>query len=1047
MTAKTIRILINEDSAADAELELREFKRAGLRIAHRIVDTAESFRSALREFAPDVILSDFTMPGFDGMQALAIARQFCPDTPFVYVSGTIGEEHAIRALKNGATDYVLKTNLLRLPAAVERALAEAEARRQRCTIETELRESESVKRAILEASLDCVITIDHEGKIVEFNPAAEATFGYTRGQALGKPLVELIIPPRFRDAHRRGIAKYLATGEGPILGKRLELEASRADGTAFPVELAVTALLGTSAPMFTAFLRDITARRDADRRIHRLNRVYAVLSGINSLIVRVHERRELFNEACRIVVEHGKFAMAWIGVLDPATQDVRPVAWAGESAEELSRSNSSASEYSPRGTGPVGRAFREQHPVFDNDITARDAARPRLQKMVSLGFRSQITLPLFENRAVVAALTMYAREPDFFDEEELRLLTGLAGDISFAIENIRRQEKLDKLARIRAVSGEINAAIVRIHDREALLRETCRIAVEHGKFELVWIALLDQEKQRIEPVAWAGFSPEVAHALTWANLGRPGVLLAEVIRTRKVAVRNDIDAEIPAGSLRQEAIKKGYRSAVCVPFMVDDSVVAAVVLFAAGREFFDEEELALLSELAGDVSFALQAIDKQERLDYLAYYDVLTGLANRSLFLERVAQHMRSAASGGHKLAMGLIDLERFKNINDSLGRPTGDALLKQVAQWLTRNLGDANLVARLGADHFAVVLPEVKPEGDVARLVEKLMEAFLEHPFRLNDAVFRIAAKVGVVVFPDDGADADTLFRNAEAALKKAKASGDRYLFYTQKMTEMVAGKLTLETQLRQALDGGEFVLHYQPKVSLTSGKLTGAEALIRWNDPRTGLVPPARFIPVLEETGLIHEAGRWALRQALSDYLRRRAAGLAAVRIAVNVSPLQLRNRGFIAEIQQAIGIDAHAAAGLELEITESLIMEDVKHSIASLQAIRAMGVTIAIDDFGTGFSSLSYLARLPVDTLKIDRSFVTDMTAGPEGLTLVSTIIALAHSLKLKVVAEGVETEKQSNLLRLLKCDEMQGYLFSKPLPGEIFETRYLAAPVAD
>jgi EAL domain-containing protein (putative c-di-GMP-specific phosphodiesterase class I) len=320
-------------------------------------------------------------------------------------------------------------------------------------------------------------------------------------------------------------------------------------------------------------------------------------------------------------------------------------------------------------------------------------------------------------------------------------------------------------------------------------------------------------------------------------------------------------------------------------------------------------------------------------------------------------------------------------------------------------------------------------------------MEAFLGHPFRLNDAVFRIATKVGVALFPDDGADADTLLKNAEAALKKAKASGERYLFYTQKMNDSVATKLTLENQLRQALDNEEFVLHYQPKVNLASGKLTSAEALIRWNDPRMGLVPPGRFIPILEETGLIYDLGRWALRKAIEDYLRWRTAGLAAVRIAVNVSPLQLRHRGFTADINQAIGIDAHAAAGLELEITESMIMADVENSIASLQEIRAMGVSIAMDDFGTGFSSLSYLSKLPVDTLKIDRSFVRDMTVGPQGLALVSTIINLAHSLKLNVVAEGIETKEQSRLLRLLNCDEMQGYLFSKPLPSEIFETRFL------
>jgi EAL domain-containing protein (putative c-di-GMP-specific phosphodiesterase class I) len=287
-------------------------------------------------------------------------------------------------------------------------------------------------------------------------------------------------------------------------------------------------------------------------------------------------------------------------------------------------------------------------------------------------------------------------------------------------------------------------------------------------------------------------------------------------------------------------------------------------------------------------------------------------------------------------------------------------------------------------------------------------------------------------------------LFRNAEAALKQAKASGERYLFHTHKMTETVAGKLTLENQLRQALDQGEFVLHYQPKVNLSSGKVTSAEALIRWNDPRTGLVPPGRFIPILEETGLIYEVGRWALGKAIEDYLRWRRAGLAAVRIAVNVSPLQLRNRGVVAEIEQAIGIDTHAPDGLELEITESLIMEDVKRNIASLEAIQGMGISIAIDDFGTGFSSLSYLAKLPVDTLKIDRSFVIDMTAAPQGLALVSTIINLAHSLKLKVVAEGVETEEQARLLRLLSCDEMQGFLFSKPVPVEIFKTRFLAPP---
>jgi diguanylate cyclase (GGDEF)-like protein len=402
---------------------------------------------------------------------------------------------------------------------------------------------------------------------------------------------------------------------------------------------------------------------------------------------------------------------------------------------------------------------------------------------------------------------------------------------------------------------------------------------------------------------------------------------------------------------------------------------------------------------------------------------------------------MRRAASNGRKMALLLFDLERFKKINDTLGRSVGDALLKLVAKWLTENLGDVDDLARVDADHFAVILPDVTHEADVVRLLEGTIASFRNHRFGLNDVTYRIAARVGVAMFPDDGADADTLFKNAEAAVKKAKAGGDRYLFYAQRMTDTMAGSLGLENRLRQALERDEFVLHYQPKVNIASGELTGAEALIRWNDPQTGLMPPSHFIPILEETGLIQEVGCWALGKAMEDYQRWRCARLPAVRIAVNVSPLQLRSRTFVAEIERAISTAPDGASGLELELTESLIMENVAHNIVSLSAIRALGVTIAIDDFGTGFSSLSYLSKLPLDTLKIDRSFVTDMVASGDGQALVAVIINLAHALKLNVVAEGVEAEQQLRELRLLGCDEMQGFLFGEPVPATMFEEKYL------
>ena len=615
-------------------------------------------------------------------------------------------------------------------------------------------------------------------------------------------------------------------------------------------------------------------------------------------------------------------------------------------------------------------------------------------------------------------------------------------------EQTRSEASIKYLNRVLSVLSGINTLIVRVNHREELFREACNIAVKAGGFRVAMIVTIDPDTMQPVSVISEGKNDELLTTIKdvmSSSEGMQTTLVAQAMREKKALIVNDTQSD-PGLLFGKKYTEAGVKSLAIIPLIISGETVGALALYASEIEFFQEDEMKLLAELAGDIAYAIDHIDKQEQLNYLAYYDVLTGLANHSLFLDRAAQYIHSAISGGHKLAIGMIDLERFKNINDSLGRPAGDSLLKQVAVWLTQFTQDANLLARIDADHFAFVVPEIKTDGTQAILIENLMAAFQEHAFDLNDATFRIGIKVGIAVFPDDGDNADTLYINAEAALKKTRLSGERYLFYTQKMTEAVAEKLGLENQLRRAIDNEEFVLHYQPKVNLVSGKVTGAEALIRWNDPRTGLVPPGMFIPVLEETGLIYEVGRWALRQSVSDWLRWRNAGLPAVRIAVNVSPLQLRNTNFINEIRQVVSLDAHAAYGLELEITESLIMEDVQFSIDTLKSIRAMGITFAIDDFGTGFSSLSYLAKLPVDTLKIDRAFVIEMDT-PEGQALVSTIINLAHALNLRVVAEGVETEQQMRQLLSLNCDEMQGFLFSKPVPADIFEARFLAPLAPD
>jgi len=626
--------------------------------------------------------------------------------------------------------------------------------------------------------------------------------------------------------------------------------------------------------------------------------------------------------------------------------------------------------------------------------------------------------------------------------EERWTIVSLVRDVT---DRKRAEHHIAQLNRVQAMLSGINTLIVRARDRPELFKEACSIAVDAGGFAMAWIGIVDRGLLEIVPVASVG-ATEALLACLEEGLSLRGAAVSQsptvkVVREKKSIVVNDAQSNATQ-TIGQIYADAGIRSFAKFPLIVADEAVGVLALYAKDQAFFHADEMKLLTELADDIAFAIDHIEKQERLEYLSLYDPLTGLANRTLFLDRVAQNLRAAAGSGQTLALVLIDLERFKNINDSLGRPAGDELLRQVAEWLTKSAGDSSRLSRVGADQFAVVLPTVSPGTDLAQLIETTLNAFLKHQFQWDGASYRLAAKTGVALFPDDGVNAEALFGNAEAALKKAKTGADPYLFYSHTMTDTTALRLSLENQLRKAVEQEQFVLHYQPKIDLKTGKITGAEALIRWNDPNTGLVPPGRFIPILEETGLINEVGRWALHKAVEDYLCWQRAGLAAVRIAVNVSALQLGNRGFVSEIEKIIGIDPLAPSGLELEITESLIMADVKHSVASLQKVRSMGVNIAIDDFGTGFSSLSYLAKLPINTLKIDRSFVADLTTMPESNVLVAMIINLAHSMRLDVVAEGVETEGQSSVLQALGCDHVQGYLYSKPIPGAAFSAQFLS-----
>ncbi len=613
-------------------------------------------------------------------------------------------------------------------------------------------------------------------------------------------------------------------------------------------------------------------------------------------------------------------------------------------------------------------------------------------------------------------------------EGSLQYLSTIARDITRRKADEARIVRLNRLYRV--LSG-INSTIVRVHAVKELFEDACQVAVEHGGFTFAWIGMLDAATQQVEPVAQAGRDDGyLAQINLTAVEGAPGncPLTAQALTEAKPVICNDIATDPRMETWRSAALARGYRSAVLLPLTVESRAIGVVVLYASEADAFDDEEMRLLIEVAGDISFALDHLKKEEQINYLAYFDAVTGLPNRALFLDRLDQHINAARRQRQVFAVIMLDLERFRAVNDSLGRQAGDELLRLFARRLQESLDDTAIVARFGGDSFAVATGSSANDTAVGEILDRLLARAQARPFAVGGTQLRVLVKAGAAVFPGDGEDPETLLRNAEAALKKAKLSGDRHLFYAAEFNARMAERLTLENKLRQALDEEQLVLHYQPKIDLDSGQISGLEALLRWNDPDTGLVPPLKFIPMLEETGMILEAGRWALAKAVEDYRAWQAQGLAPPRIAVNVSPLQLHQKDFVASLEHVVGGDRQTAAGLEIEITESLIMQNIQANIPKLLTVRDMGIQVAIDDFGTGYSSLSYIAKLPVNALKIDRAFIINMTQNPNDLSIVSTIIALAHSLRLKVVAEGVETNEQANLLRLLKCDEFQGYLFS-------------------
>lgn len=802
-----IKILMVEDTPTDVELALRELKRGGILHQARRVETEKELRHELIDFKPDVVLSDFSMPHFDGLSALKVVRQEQPDTPFIFVSGRIGEELAIESLKLGASDYIIKTNLSRLPSAVARAMEHVEQRDARRRVDTELLESNLMFRTFMENLPGAAFIKDEDGRYLYCNHGLDKAFNVEKGYSIGKLDTELV---PFAVAHK------LREMETRVLNANTALQ----EIEAMSMPSGVTYWLSTKFPL--------VGENNPSRHI-------------GGIAIEVTERMK---------VEH----------------------------DLLLRT----------------RAIE----ACVNPIVIVDTAAPGM--------------PLVYVNGAFETITGYTSEE------------AIGRNCSFLQGTDTDQSELGKL--------------------RAAIREQ---------------------------------------------------------RPASVLLRN-------------------YRK--------DGSMFLNELYIAPVSETIDGIGAGHFVGVLYDVT---QIKRYQEDLEHQANYDTLTGLANRNLLNERTQQALIHARRHEQFLSLVFIDLDNFKLVNDSMGHGAGDELIANVGARLQTCIRDGDTVARIGGDEFVLLLTNQNP-GDNNLMVMQRIQRELAKPMLIRGQELVVTCSMGIARFPDDGEDSESLLANADAAMYRAKSSGrNNFQFYTKEMNAKTGERLSLESDLWQAMANDELFLVYQPQIDFRTGSVIGMEALIRWQHPKRGLISPMEFIPMAECNGLIIPIGIWVMETACKHNLQLQKEGLPPIRVAVNLSARQIGERDFVQSVKDVIDATGLDPSCLELEVTESMVMHNIEEVVVILNSLNEMGIQLSLDDFGTGFSSLAYLKRFPIDRLKIDQSFILNCDSDPGDAIIAQTIIALAHGLKIKVIAEGIEKPEHFSFLKENGCDEGQGYFISRPL----------------
>lgn len=1165
-------------------------------------------------------------------------------------------------------------------------------------------EAEERFRATFEQAAVGIAHVDMDERIVRVNRRYCDIVGYSEQELIGQVPKFLNHPDDRGDSHepRRRLAadsithytqekRYVRKDGGIVWVKRTE-SLARDDGG--------------RPQYFIRVIEDISEHKQAEERLARADRARRVLAECNRVLVRATDERELLERMCEIIFASGHYRQGWIGLATGDTMyPLDPVAHAGYGDDEPM---TNTTFLTPEGLyrGVAFEALAVGAPVIARDILnnpQQEWQRPRAEEH---GFESSIGLPLLSEHGVLGVLVMHASEPDAFGQDEIALLTTLAEDVAFGIGSLRREAgrrqaeaRLARVSRARRVMAEGNHVLMHATDETEMLQQMCKIAVESGGYKQAWVGYATEDILRpVYPAAHAGYGSgdePMTSDSTWTADGRYQGTMGQVLATGEIDIARDVFNDPRHERRRTRAKQLGFQSAICLPLRNEGRLLGAVAFYAAEPDAFDEEEIALLTELVNDIAFgvsilrtriahrraeaalreseeqfgqlahnipqvfwitdvahkrtlfvsaaaeqligrpldeirdnprllvravhrqdrkrvhtarklaltdgydvtyrivrpdgtmrwvrdrafpvrdaqgkvyrvagiaeditdrrraeaALQESEEQfrqlaanipqvfwitdaaqreplylspafekitgyplseihadprrwinmihhedrqrvkaarrlaaegrydevfrvvrpdgsirwvhdrafpvhdvegrvyriagiaediterkhaeEQLMKLAHYDVLTSLPNRVLFYDRLKQALAQAKRNQWIVGVMFIDVDRFKNVNDTMGHAVGDRLLQQVSERLKGTIRAGDTVGRLGGDEFAVVLSNLASAQDANLVAQKMMACFTE-PFRLEGSDVYVTASIGITLYPDDSTEQDILIRNADAAMYKAKEIGrDTYQFYTPEMNTRALEALGMENALRRALDRDEYLLYYQPKVGIVTGEITGLEALIRWRHPERGLVSPGEFMPVLEETGLIVPVGQWVLNAVCRQIKEWEAAGLQPVPVAVNLSARQFTSRDLGTSIKRTLEENQIDPGLIELEITESSLMVNTEEAVRTLEYLSGLGVLLSIDDFGTGYSSLSYLKRFPLDSLKIDRSFIRDVTTDGDDATITRAVISMAHSLGLKVVAEGVETEPQLAFLTEYGCDQIQGYFFARPLPAD-------------